>query len=119
MSMPRKDMHVHEIYKKYYGKKAETKNSYPQDVVAEPIKSETVVVKKEVSAPKKEKKVSVKATKKVLTKFHIRRSGILRIGPIHIAAFGFKPLQEFNIENPEPGKLILIGLTTTKSVVKK
>lgn len=55
------------------------------------------------------KKETIKKTEKIKA-FRIRKSGVLRISEKHITGkYGFKPLQEVEIENPQPGTIIIKG----------
>lgn len=118
---------IHELHEKFYGKKSkkkdivnkiETDETKVVDVKvgeekAEVIKVEPKVkVAKKVQVAKKVKAVKepkVKAEKKVRA-FKIRKNGVLRIGGNHIVdRFGFKKLQEFTIENPNPGVIVIKG----------
>ncbi len=112
---------IHELHEKFYGKKSNKKDVVDEtkvaDVRTDAEKAEAkidpkVEVEKKVKVTKtlkvKSEKV-VKAAKKVRV-FRVRKNGILRIGGNHIVdRFGFKKLQEFTIENPKPGEIIIKG----------
>jgi len=116
---------IHELHEKFYGKKSKKKDIVDKtkdetkvaDVRTDEEKVEAKIDQaiKAVNKAKSIKKVVVKKVDKVqkvkkIRVCRIRKNGVLRIGGNHmIDGFGFKKLQEFIIENPNPGVIVIKG----------
>lgn len=113
--METKPKTIHELHEKYYGKKSKKQDVIDETKVADVrTDAEKIEAKVEKVAAKPKDKVKVikkvKAVEKKVRVCRIRKNGVLRIGGNHIVdRFGFKKLQEFTIENPKPGVIIIKG----------